>query len=197
MDTARLFNGFEIHSKVTAAEGDFAVLSRRIPEAYLLDLDVNVRVPKPAQSAAELQLADPALPSTLPGLENLLTSARVSNFYRGLYQLKVDSLNRNLVRLDQLLSRHNFFDCNTILEITDPATSRKVLLIQSDMNVNADGSDADRFTEVEGSSANYQPFTSYRWPKKTDKPSQFLPEREAKLQETWRQACVSTGLFVK
>ena len=194
MDTARLFSGFEIHSKVTAAEGDFAVLSRRIPEAYLLDLDVNVRVPKAAQSAAELQLADPALLSTLPGLENLLTSAKVSNFYHGLYQLKVDSLNRNLVRLDQLLSRHNFFDCNTILEIMDPATSRKVLLIQSDMNVNADGSDADRFTEVDGSSANYQPFTSYRWPKKTDKPSQFLPEREAKLKELQTEFDAKTTL---
>jgi hypothetical protein len=183
MDTARLFNGFEIHSKVTAVEGDTAVITRRIPEAYLLNLDVNVHVPKAAQSVAELQLADPALPSILPGLENLLTSARVSNFYHGLYQLKIDSLNRNLVRLDQLLSRHNFFDCNTILEITDPTSSRKVLLFQSDMDVNSDGSDADRSTEVDGSSANYQPFTSYRWPKRTDKPSQFLPEREAQLKE--------------
>jgi hypothetical protein len=183
MDTARLFNGFEIHSKVTTLEGDSAVVTRRVPDSYLLDLDVNIRVPKAAQTVGELQLADPTLPSSLPGLENLLTTAKVSNFYHALYQLKIDSLNRNLVRLDQLLSRHNFFDCNTILEITDPSSSRKVLLIQSDMDVNSDGSDADRSTEVDGSSTNFQPFTSYRWPRRTDKPSQFLSEREAKLKE--------------
>src|SRR5262249_23529814 len=130
----------------------------------------------------------------LPGLTNLLTSARISNFYHALYQLKIDSLNRSLVRLDQLLSRHNFFDCKPILEITDPGSSRKVLLIQSDMDVNSDGSDADSSNEVDGSSANYQPFTSYRWPKRTDKPSQFLPGREARLKELQTELDAKTTL---
>ena len=92
-------------------------------------------------------------------------------------------MNRTLARLDQIVSRHNFFDCNTILELQDQKTNRKALLIQSDMDVNADGSDADRASDVEGSTANFQPFTSYRWPKKSNKVSQFLPEREEKLKQ--------------
>lgn len=56
-------------------------------------------------------------------------------------------------------------------------------MIQSDMDVNDDGSDADRASDVDGSPANFQPFTSYRWPKKTNKPNEFIPEREEKLKQ--------------
>jgi hypothetical protein len=183
METARLFNGMEIHSRVTTAEGAPAVVERKTPDAYLLDLEVKVQVPKPAQTLEELTGADPLIGSVLPGLKNELPAATVSSFYHGLYQLKVDAVNRTLARLDQLVSRHNFFDCNTILELKDPKTNRKALLIQSDMDVNDDGSDPDRASDVDGSPANFQPFTSYRWPKKTNKPNQFIPEREEKLKQ--------------
>jgi len=159
------------------------LLERKAPESYVLDFDVRVRVPQAAQTIEQIAQADGQLPTLLPGLVSLLGASKVSNFYHGLYQLKVDSLGRTLNRLDQLLSRHNFFDCNTILELTDPKTSRKALFIQSDMDVNADGSDADRTNDVDGSSANFQPYTSYRWPKRTDKPSQFIPEREQRLKQ--------------
>jgi Fungal chitosanase of glycosyl hydrolase group 75 len=182
-EVAKLFNGFEIHAKVDTDEGAPAWLERKAPESYLLDLDVRVRVPQPAQTIEQISQADGQLPTLLPGLVSLLGAGKVSNYYHGLYQLKVDSLSRTLNRLDQLLSRHNFFDCNTILELTDPKTSRKALLIQSDMDVNADGSDADRSNDVDGSSTNFQPYTSYRWPKRSDKPSQFIPEREQKLKQ--------------
>ena len=183
METARLFNGMEIHSRVTTGEGAPAVIERKTPDAYLLDLEVKVQVPKPAQTLEELAGADPLIDSVLPGLKDELPAATVSSFYHGLYQLKVDAVNRTLARLDQIVSRHNFFDCNTILELKDPKTNRKALLIQSDMDVNADGSDADRVSDVDGSTANFQPFTSYRWQKKTNKPNQFIPEREEKLKQ--------------
>ena len=183
METARWFDGLELHSKVTTAEGDSALIGRKTPDAYSLDLEVKIRVPKAAQSLEEVALADPLLPATLPGIKAELPTAKVSNFYHGLYQLKVDAVNRALGRLDQIISRHNFFDCNTILELTDSNANRKALLIQSDMDANADGSDADRYAEVDGSSANFQPFTSYRWLKKTNKPSQFALEREEKLKQ--------------
>jgi Fungal chitosanase of glycosyl hydrolase group 75 len=172
----------EIHSKVETSEGDSALAGRKTSEAYLLDLQVKIRTPKAAQSMEELALADPFLASALPGIKEDIPQAKVSNFYYGLYQLKVESINRALGRLDQIISRHNFFDCTTILEMSDSKTNRKALLFQSDMDVNADGSDADRYTEVDGSSTNFQPFTSYRWPKKTNKPSQFAPEKEEKLK---------------
>src|SRR5258707_2430138 len=182
-EVAKLFNGFEIHSKVDTDTGAPAWLERRAPESYVLDLDVRVRVPQAAQTIEQIAQADAQLPTLLPGLDSWLGASRVSNFYHGLYQLKIDSLSRTLNRLDQLLSRHNFFDCNTILELTDPKTSRKALLIQSDMDVNADGSDADRSNDVDSSTSNFQPYTSYRWPKRSDKPSQFIPEREQKLKQ--------------
>ena len=183
METARLFNGMEVHSRVTAVEGAPAVVERKTPSAYLLDLEVKVQVPKAAQTLEELAGADPLIGSLLPGLKDELPTATVSNFYHGLYQLKLDAVTRTLARLDQIVSRHNFFDCNTILELQDRSTNRKALLIQSDMDVNTDGSDADRLSDVDGSAANFQPFTSYRWPKKTNKPSQFIPEREEKLKQ--------------
>ena len=183
LETAKLFNGLEIHAKVTTFEGAPALNERKTPDAYTLNLDVQVRVPQAAQTLEQLTAADPLIDPLLPGLKDELPTSKVSNFYHGLYQLKVDAVNRALVRLDQLVSRHNFFDCNTILELQDHKTSRKALLIQSDMDVNADGSDADRASDVDGSTANFQPFTSYRWPKRTSKPSQFLPEREEKLKQ--------------
>jgi hypothetical protein len=183
METAKLFNGLQIHSKVSTVEGPLAIVGRKTPDAYLLDLEVKIQVPKPADTLEELQAADPNVDASLPGLKERLATAKVSNFYHALYQLKVDVVNRELVRLDQILSRHNFFDCNTILEIKDSKTNRKALLIQSDMDVNADGSDSDRYQEVDGSYLNFQPFTSYRWPKKTDIPSQFLAAREEKLKQ--------------
>ena len=173
----------EIHSKVTTVEGAPALVERKTPDAYTLELDVRVRVPQAAQTLDQIAAADPLIGSLLPGLKDELPTAKVSDFYHGLYQLKVDAVNRTLARLDQIVSRHNFFDCNTILELQDPKTTRKALLIQSDMDVNADGSDADRVSDVEGSTANFQPFTSYRWPKKTSKASQFIPEREEKLKQ--------------
>jgi hypothetical protein len=183
MESAKLFNGLEIHSKVTTVEGAPAVVERKTPDAYTLELDVQVRVPQAAQTLEQLTAADPSLDSVLPGLKDELPASKVSNFYHGLYQLKVDAVNRTLARLDQIVSRHNFFDCNTILELQDQKTNRRALLIQSDMDVNADGSDADRSSDVNGTTANFQPFTSYRWPKKSSKASQFIPEREDKLKQ--------------
>jgi hypothetical protein len=181
-EVARLFNGFEIHSHLSTAEGQTAALEKKDPGSYVLNLDVQVHVPKPAQTLEELQTPDPQLSATLPGLPELLSRASVSSYYYGLYQLKTDNLNRALGRLDQMVSRQNFFDCNTMLELTNGASGRKALLIQAPMDVNADGSDADRTYAVDGSSANFQPFTSYRWPKRTDRPSQFLADRENRLK---------------
>jgi len=188
-----LFNGFEVHTKVESAIGDLAFNERKAPDSYVLNLQVNVRVPRAAQTMEELSVPDRSLPSVLSGLAEMLPTSKVSDFYYGLYQLKVESLGRELGRLEQLLSKHNFFDCNTILELTNPRSSRKALLIQSDMDVNADGSDSDRTRTVDGSSANFQPYTSYRWPKRTDLPSQFLVDWENKLKQAQSELVEKIG----
>jgi hypothetical protein len=191
-EVARLFNGVEVHSQVESGIGDIASVERRAFDSYVLDLQLQVRVPKAAQTIAELSEPDPTLPTVLPGLAAMLPTSKVSDFYYGLYQLKVESLGRELGRLEQLLSKHNFFDCNTILELTYPQSARKMLLIQSDMDVNADGSDSDRTTEVDGSSTNFQPYTSYRWPKRTDQPSEFLGDWQNKLKQAETELSLKT-----
>src|SRR5258708_15821898 len=120
---------------------------------------IRVWVPQAAQTIEQIARAGAQLPTLLPGLVSLVGASRVSNFYHGLYQLKIDSLSHTLNRLDQLLSRHHFFDCNTILELTDPKTSRKALLIQGDLDVNLDGSDPVPSNDHAASTTTFHPST--------------------------------------
>src|SRR5207248_1351719 len=91
-------------------------------------------------------------------------------------------LRDNLGRLDLLLSRHNFFDCQTVLQLQHPQAHRKALLFQADMDVDADGSDADRLPAGTGAPTNFKPATSYRWEKKTDAPNPYLGATEEQLK---------------
>ena len=50
------------------------------------------------------------------------------------------------------------------------------------MDVDADGSDSDRLPAGSGVSTHFQPYTSYRWPKKTSNPSAYLPMLEEKIK---------------
>src|SRR6059058_2369341 len=106
----------------------------------------------------------------------------VSPLFAQLYETKVKVLRENLARLDQVLSRHNFFDCQTVLQLQHPQSHRKALLLQADMDVDADGSDADRMPIGTGAPANFKPFTSYRWPKKTSGPNPYLAGTEDTLK---------------
>src|SRR4051794_9543947 len=126
-EVAKLFNGFDVYSHVSTMQGQIAALEKKDPASYVLNLDVQVRVPKPAQTLDELQAPDPQLATILPSLPELLTHAKVSTYYHALYRLKVENLNRAIGRLDQMLARQNFFDCNTILELTGSQTGRKAL----------------------------------------------------------------------
>src|SRR5438046_6571835 len=91
-------------------------------------------------------------------------------------------LRENLVRLDLLLSRHNFFDCQTVLQLQNPQNHRKALLLQADMDVDADGSDGDRMPIGTGAPTNFKPFTSFKWAKKTPAPNPYLAGTEERLK---------------
>jgi hypothetical protein len=119
----------------------------------------------------------------LPHLPKLVESAHVSPFFDNLYRLKVANIQSNLNRLDIVLSRHNFYDTETILEMQHPETKRRALFVQADMDVDEDGSDSDRVPTVDSSSLTFQPFTSYKWDKKTDKVNPFLPGRQQALEK--------------
>ena len=179
LDTGKLFNGITLHSTVETIPGGDATTERSQPDSYVLDLRLQARVPSPNKTIEELANVSPQLPTLLPGLASMLLVDPVSPLYAQLYDTKVRMLRETLARLDLLLSRHNFFDCQTVLQLQHPQTHRKALLLQADMDVDADGSDGDRMPVGTGAPANFKPFTSYRWPKKTSAPNPYLAATEA------------------
>jgi hypothetical protein len=182
LETARLFSGITVHAAVDPIPGGAASDERADPQSYVLDLKLHARVPAPNKTIEELAKVSPELPRLLPGLATMLTPDSVSPFFKELYDTKLKILRENLVRLDQLLSRHNFYDCQTVLQLRHPESHRRAVLLQADMDVDADGSDSDRLPAGSGASPNFKPVTSFRWPKKSPIPNAYLPPLEEKLK---------------
>jgi hypothetical protein len=192
LDTGKLFNGITLHSTVETIPGADAATERTQPDSYALDLRLQARVPSANKTIEELAKINPHLPTLLPGLASMLPADPVSPLYAQLYDSKVRMLRQNLTRLDLLLSRHNFFDCQTVLQMQHPQTHRKALLLQADMDVDADGSDADRMPVGTGAPANFKPSTSYRWPKKTAAPNPYLAATEERLKRAEDEYALAT-----
>jgi hypothetical protein len=192
LDTAKLFNGITLHSTVETIPGADATTERTQPDSYVLDLKLQARVPSPNKTIDELAKVTPNLPKLLPGLASMVQGDPVSPLYAQLYDSKVRMLRENLSRLDTLLSRHNFFDCQTVLQLQHPQTHRKALLLQADMDVDADGSDGDRLPAGTGSPTNFKPATSYRWLKKTSAPNPYLAATEEALKRAENEYSVAT-----
>ena len=182
LDTAKLFNGITLRSTVETTPGADAATERIQPESYVLDLKLLAHVPSPNKTIDELAKVSPQLPTLLPGLASMLSAEPVSPLFTQLYDAKVKMLRENLGRLDLLLSRHNFFDCQTVLQLQHPETHRKAILLQAEMDVDADGSDSDRLPAGTGAPTNFKPATSYRWEKKTDTPNPYLAGTEQRLK---------------
>lgn len=192
LDTAKLFNGITLHATVETPPGADATTERVDPQSYVVDLKLQARLPSPNKTIEELAKISPQLPTLLPGLPAMLSPDPVSPLYAQLYQTKVKMLQENLARLDLLLSRHNFYDCQTVLQLQHPQSHRKALLLQADMDVDADGSDADRIPIGNGATANFKPFTSYRWPKKTPAPNPYLTAVEDRLKRAEAEYALKT-----
>jgi hypothetical protein len=191
MSVAELFNDIQVVSQVDAVRSpETASLDRTQPGSYQLELTLRVDVPVASQTLAQITRNDPTLPATLPGLDQLLAGAKVAPAFEQLYALKLDYLKSRLGRIDTLLDRHNFYDCETILHLENPANGQRALFLQGDMDVNADGSDGDRNFPVDGSSTFFQPQTSYRWKRLTDRPNQFLGSTKAQIAKIKAAAAV-------
>jgi Fungal chitosanase of glycosyl hydrolase group 75 len=197
LDTAKLFNGITLHSTVETIPGADATTERTQPDSYVLDLRLQARVPSPNKTIEDLAKVNPHLPTLLPGLASMFSSEAVSPLYAQLYDAKIRMLRENLARLDLLLSRHNFFDCQTVLQLQHPQTHRKALLLQADMDVDADGSDGDRISVGTGAPANFKPFTSYRWPKKTAALNPYLAAAEQALKRAEDEYALATTPAVR
>lgn len=186
IDFAELYNGFKIVSELDATEGELASLERKREESCEIQFKLRIRVPEPNQTLVDLASLNEKLPHILPGLSGMLGDSKVSGFYHRLYELKTKRMQTYLTRLDQILSRHNYYDCDTVLELTAAATQRRLLLVQGDMDVVSDGSDGDRSPEYDeyiATSQHYQPFTSYGWAKRTKQPNPLLVRWEKTLTD--------------
>ena len=142
--------------------------------------------PKASSTMSQLTAINPHLPKLLPGFGKLMASAEVSSRYEELYNRKLQG-----IRKGELLTAHNYFDCETVLRLEHPDSGRKVLLLQADMDVVTDGSDPVRSSDLADynlarSSDWYLPETSYSWSKGGGTQNPFLeyyPEALAKLQK--------------
>lgn len=186
---AQLWNGLLLHTElapkpaaktaVELAKLEGPVLQNRV---YALSLTV----PKSHQSLPALLELNGQLTNVLPSLPSLLERATVSPLYDEVYRRKVNYQRENATRLDSLLSNHNFYDTETVLQLQAPASGRRALFIQSEMDTLTDGSDGDRYPEIVGESASFQPTTSYGWPKRTKRPNPFLVKLRAQISEAER-----------
>ena len=192
LETPRLFNGITLHASVEPTPGGEASVERVDPQSYVLDLKLSARVPTPNKTIEDLAKVSPALPKLLPGLPEMVTPESVSPFFADLYNTKVKMLRENLARLDLLLSKHNFYDCETVLQLKHPQTHRRAVLLQADMDVDADGSDSDRLPISSGAPTNFKPSTSYRWAKKTPAPNPYLAPAEEKLKRAETEYALRT-----
>ncbi|MDF1656565.1 MAG: glycoside hydrolase family 75 protein [Verrucomicrobiales bacterium] len=149
--------------------------------------EIQFSVPKPATTLEELSKINPSLKTVLPGLPSLFASAEVSPRYKQLYDTKIRYMKGGVFP-----TTHNYFDCETVLQLTHPETGRKVFWLQGDMDVVTDGSDPGRAAELSDydlarTSNSFLPFTKYGWSKSGSTPKnpfvEYYPEVIKELEE--------------
>ena len=185
-DINELARGLNLKTSIRYIPAASASEVRSLPSSYRMTLEMEVALPTPQKTVAELSKSNAHLPKIFPQLPELLGKGKVSPFYHKLIESKQLQIRKELVTLNKLLTRHNFYDCDTILELASPQTGRKMLWIQSEMDVVSDGTDGDRLPKMPESivnSAHYQPFTSYRWPKTGTTPNPLLESWQKRLKE--------------
>jgi len=184
-DVRNLRSGIPFKTEVSVEEGGRASVERESDESYVASYQLKLTIPTAARSIAELETSNPKLSTMLPGLPALLENAQVSDWYHKIYENKAKRIRREANSLNQLLTKHNLYDCETILQART-SLGRKVFLMQADMDVVSDGSDGDRLPKMPANivnSTNYQPFTSYGWKKQTQTPNPMVSGWEKRLEK--------------
>jgi hypothetical protein len=182
-DVRKLRSGIPFKTEVTIGKGGIASRERVDDTSYTATYQLSLRVPAPAVTMAELETTNPELSKILPGLAPLVEKATVSPWFHTLYANKTQRVRRDANLLNELLTKHNIYDCETILHFQSPE-GRKVFFMQAEMDVVSDGSDGDRLPTMPDSivnSTHYQPFTSYGWRKRTKTPNPMVAGWEARI----------------
>lgn len=175
-DVRKLRNGIPFKTEVKIDPGTISSSEREHPESYSAFYQLSLKRPSPATTLAELVQSSPNLPTLLPGLPALLEKAEVSPWFHTLYDNKITRISREATSLNELLSKHNFYDCETILHLRT-ANGKPLFFMQAEMDVVSDGSDGDRLAQMPEkivNSTHYQPFTSFAWKKQSETPNPMV-----------------------
>jgi len=187
VQVSKLFNGIQIQTKLQSEEGSIASIEREVPGSFQASFELKVKVPKPATTLAQLSSSNSHLAKALNDMPLLVEDAKVSKYFYHVYDLKQRQLQNNIAQLDRALSRHNFYDCDTVLEMRHPESGRRVFFLQGEMDVVSDGSDGDRlpvFDDYIAKSHHFQPTTSYGWRKTTRRLNPLVKVYQEKLKKT-------------
>jgi Fungal chitosanase of glycosyl hydrolase group 75 len=182
-DVRKLRSGIPFKTSVNIAKGGIASRERLDDASYTATYQLSLRLPTPAKTMAELETSSPEISKILPGLAPLVEKAVISPWFAKLYENKASRVRRDANSLNELLTKHNIYDCETILHLQAPG-GRKVFFMQAEMDVVSDGSDGDRLPTMPAEivdSPNYQPFTSYGWAKKTPTPNPMVAGWERRI----------------
>jgi hypothetical protein len=139
-------------------------LKKTVTPAYLqVQKTVAVIRPKPLMKIEALEKLNPGLSAALPKLAEMLRKAEVSPKFKSFYDAKISAL-----AAGESISQDDYFDCATVLHLTAPSTGRKVVLFQSDMDVDTDGTDPVRLARLQDYddariSRSFQPLLAYSW----------------------------------
>ncbi len=128
VEMGKMFNGITFKTKFSTPESeDLASLDRTEDDSFEVEITFTAKLPRPSTTIEDIASNDPKLPhgpeqdarSRWPSLP------RVSPFFERLYKIKIATIRDQLFSLDEVLSRHNFYDCETILELKSADTNRK------------------------------------------------------------------------
>jgi len=183
-DVRLLRSGIPFKTEITFEKGGIASAERVDKDSYTATYELNLKLPAPAVSISDLEKSNPELSKILPALPGLLEKGKVSPWFNTLYEGKASRVRRDANSLNELLTKHNIYDCETILNLQAEG-GRKIFLMQAEMDVVSDGSDGDRLGTMPDSivtSSYYQPFTSYGWPKQTKTPNPMVAGWEKRIE---------------
>ena len=194
-DVRKTLRGFGLKYKANFLKGKQASIERVRDDSYVASFSLDVKMPAASTTTEQLEKINPHLTKILPGLNDLTKNSKVSPFFTKLYNNKADQLKREILNLGQVLTCHNFYDCETMLEMKHPETGRKVFLFQADMDVVTDGSDGDRLETMPDAVVNstfYQPFTSYNWKKVTKNQNPMIKGWEQRIKNANTELALAT-----
>lgn len=182
-DVRNLRSGIPFKTEVTFEKGGIASEERVDDESYVASYELTLRLPAPAKTLEEISKANANIAKILPSLPSMLEKSQVSRWYNEIYDNKAQRVKRDANALNELLTKHNIYDCQTILNMRSES-GRRVFFMQAEMDVVSDGSDGDRLAEMPDSIVNstyYQPTTSYGWRKIGKTPNPMIAGLERRI----------------